>query len=147
MNLSTTLTPQELAITKAQVDSLNKSIGINNAIKGHSVLGKDDFLKLLMTQLTHQDPTKPMSDTAFIAQMAQFSALEQMTNMAEGFAKLNQILSSGRALDLLGKKVEVIGPAGKTVDGVVKAVSGDVSPQLLIDGEYYNFSDVQKVME
>ncbi|KAA9025872.1 flagellar hook assembly protein FlgD [Niallia endozanthoxylica] len=48
---------------------------------GSSQLGKDDFLKLLMTQLQNQDPSNPMQDTEFIAQMAQFSSLEQMTNM------------------------------------------------------------------
>jgi len=51
-------------------------------------LGKDAFLKILMTQLQNQDPMNPMEDKDFIAQMAQFSTLEQMTNMASSFDKL-----------------------------------------------------------
>ena len=61
-------------------------------VKGDS-LGKDDFLKLLMTQLQNQDPSSPMDDTQFIAQMATFSSLEQMTNMnttLESFMKMQQ---------------------------------------------------------
>ncbi len=54
---------------------------------GNSQLGKDEFLKILMAQLQNQDPTNPMKDNEFIAQMAQFSSLEQMTNMTKAFEK------------------------------------------------------------
>ena len=106
----------------------------------------DDFLKILLTQLSHQDPTQPLEDKDFVAQMAQFSSLEQMTNIGEGFKQLNEILASGRALNLLGKKVEVAS-GNQSIEGIVKAVSGNVNPQLLVNGSYYNYSDVQKVME
>ncbi|MFT8319499.1 MAG: flagellar hook assembly protein FlgD [Bacillus sp. (in: firmicutes)] len=53
----------------------------NTKTTGSSALGKDDFLKILITQLQHQDPSNPMEDKDFIAQMATFSSLEQMTNM------------------------------------------------------------------
>lgn len=146
MNFSTIMNKSDLAVTKMQVDSLNKSLGKETTVKGRSILGKNDFLKLLMMQLTHQDPTKPMSDTAFISQMAQFSSLEQMTNISQGFKKLNEILSSGQALNLLGKRVEVA-DGKQTIEGVVKAISGELSPQLLVNGNYYNYADVRKVME
>ncbi|MFC4023147.1 flagellar hook assembly protein FlgD [Oceanobacillus longus] len=53
-------------------------------------LGKDEFLKILMTQLQNQDPTSPMDDTQFISQMAQFSSLEQTMNMTKSIDTLVQ---------------------------------------------------------
>lgn len=55
---------------------------------GNSSLGKDDFLKILMAQLQNQDPLNPMEDKDFVAQMAQFSSLEQITNMTASIEKL-----------------------------------------------------------
>ena len=123
---------------------------VNAALKGGRVasseLGKDEFLKILITQLSHQDPTAPMEDTEFVAQMAQFSTLEQMTNMSQEFTRLAGILSAGQAINMLGKTVEVI--QGDTiVTGVVKEIAGGDFPQLLINGKYYDFQNVQRVME
>ncbi len=55
---------------------------------GTDILGKDDFLKILMTQLQNQDPMNPMQDKDFVAQMATFSSLEQMTNMTKSIEQL-----------------------------------------------------------
>ncbi|MCL2175752.1 MAG: flagellar hook assembly protein FlgD, partial [Treponema sp.] len=70
-------------------------------------LGKDDFLKILITQLSYQDPTAPMEDKQFIAQMAQFSTLEQMTGMAKDFSLLTSMLMGNEASSALGKNVEI----------------------------------------
>ncbi len=56
--------------------------------KDNGALGKDAFLQILVTQLQNQDPTSPMDDKEFIAQMAQFSSLEQMQNMTSAMTKL-----------------------------------------------------------
>ncbi len=75
-------------------------------------LGKDDFLQLLVSKLTHQDPLKPMDDEDFIAQLAQFSSLEQMNNISEGIETSNQwdflqmqSLNNVMASGLIGKEV------------------------------------------
>lgn len=76
-------------------------------------LGKDDFLKLLVSKLQNQDPMKPMDDESFVAELAQFSSLEQMNNIAEGISKQNQLsylqsqgLNNVMASGLIGKEVK-----------------------------------------
>jgi flagellar basal-body rod modification protein FlgD len=66
-------------------------------------LGKDDFLKILITQLKYQDPSQPLQDKEFIAQMAQFTSVEQLSNMASEMKLLRQSL--GITSDLIGKTV------------------------------------------
>jgi flagellar basal-body rod modification protein FlgD len=144
MDIASTMSAQDLAVTKSQVDSFNKTI--NNGRVTKAALDKDDFMKILITQLTHQDPTQPMEDKEFIAQMAQFSSLEQMTNMSQSFGKLQGMLSSSQAMGMLGQKVEVT-DGDKAVTGVVSEVVRGDYPQLLVDGQYYDFDKVTKVLQ
>lgn len=76
--------------TTAQSKQINRNVG--------QELGKDEFLKILVTQLQNQDPMSPMEDTDFIAQLAQFSSLEQMQS-------LNASFTFGQAYNLIGKNV------------------------------------------
>ncbi|HHZ04888.1 flagellar hook assembly protein FlgD [Acetomicrobium hydrogeniformans] len=87
-----------------QVSSVNQSYYSEGKREIKNELGKDDFLKLLITQLTHQDPLEPVSDTEFIAQMAQFSTLEQMTNVAKGVESLLSVTKLN-AQSYIGKEV------------------------------------------
>ncbi|BAM47628.1 flagellar hook assembly protein FlgD [Amphibacillus xylanus] len=76
--------------------------------KPSSDLGKDEFLKILMTQIKNQDPLSPMDDREFISQMTTFSSLEQMMNMNESINKLvnNQMMSPViQYSHLIGKQV------------------------------------------
>ena len=76
----------------------------NSQLGKNSILDKDAFLRLLVTQLANQDPTNPMEDREFIAQMAQFSSLEQMNNVASELRGLRQLFSL--STDLIGKSIE-----------------------------------------
>jgi flagellar basal-body rod modification protein FlgD len=107
-------------------------------------LGKDDFLKILITQLSYQDPTSPMEDKEFIAQMAQFSTLEQMTSMAKDFSKLTSMLMGNEAASSLGKGVEII-EGERSVYGVVQAVTRGETPAVLVNGNFYDWNHVIKV--
>ncbi|HHV97731.1 MAG TPA: flagellar hook capping protein [Clostridiaceae bacterium] len=106
-------------------------------------LGKDDFLNLLVTQLKYQDPLNPMEDKEFVAQLAQFTALEQMYN-------LNGSLSAVKAFSLIGKHItaEFIDDTTKEL----KVVQGVVQSVKVSSGEIYAVVDevdvpVDKVIE
>jgi len=138
------LSSEEQTKVNQFVNDFNRSI--NSGRKPQQQLGKDDFLKLLITQLSHQDPTAPMQDKEFIAQMAQFSSLEQMTSMASDFGKLTAMLAGSEASAALGKNVELI-DGDRVVQGTVKAVTRGDTPQVLVNGVYYNWNHVNKVFE
>lgn len=144
LNINTSLSPQELAQTKLDVDSFNKSIKAGKA--GSKGLDQDDFLKILITQLQHQDPTSPVEDKDFIAQMAQFSSLEQITNMSSGFQKMSSLLSSSEASQVLGKTVE-INDGQSVVRGTVDKVMRGENPMVSVNGQIYDFSQVESVIQ
>lgn len=110
----------------------------------NSELGKDQFLQLLVTQLENQDPLNPMDDKEFIAQMAQFSALEQMQNLNESF-------SAVKAYSLLGKTVTASvdsNGSSSTVTGKVDSVKFDGSNLYLeINGTDVSLDSVTSVSD
>ncbi|MDA3941822.1 MAG: flagellar hook assembly protein FlgD [Spirochaetia bacterium] len=144
MDFTSVLSNSEQARVNVQNDTFNKAL--TGGSQNDNTLDKDDFLKILITQLSYQDPTAPMEDKEFISQMAQFSSLEQMTNMSNGFNDLSGMLGQSNALNLLGKWVEVL-DGDKMVSGKVEEVSGKDFPQILIDGKYYDYNNVEKVSE
>lgn len=85
-------------------------------------LGKDDFLKLFVAQLRNQDPLSPTDNTEFIAQMTQFSSLEQLYNLSAGVDALFYELLVDRAVNLVGKNVQYLdNDTGDLVTGTVSA--------------------------
>lgn len=93
-------------------------------------LGKDAFLELLVTQLANQNPLEPTNDTEFIAQMANFSTLEQMQNMATS-------IESQLAYDMIGKDVRSNMVADAEGNLAAKELYGYVSGVIEINGETY----------
>lgn len=106
-------------------------------------LDQGDFLKLLVTQMTTQDPMSPQKDTEFIAQMAQFSALEQTKTMQSDIASLRGQQDLLRADAMLGRTVSVQADKDVVLQGTVTAVQvTNGSPKLMINGEAYGLDKV-----
>ncbi len=141
--LNTQMTASEKLNVENQVNSYNKTL-VQNGRKTSNELGKDDFLKLLITQLSNQDPTNPMENTEFISQMAQFSSLEQMTNMSTSFSKMASFINSSEAASTLGKTVELnIGDT--TTTGIVEGATRGENPQILVNGMYYSMDKIAAI--
>jgi flagellar basal-body rod modification protein FlgD len=132
------------------VNSIAPSIGLDkdpitgldmNRKTGNRTLDADDFMKILMTQLTAQDPMDPMKDTEFIAQMANFSSLEQMRSLSKSFTDYSAGQQMASAPLYLGCDVTVMDPSAPngSIKGTVQSVTvKDGKPALVIDGKTYN---------
>ncbi len=107
------------------------------------VLGQDDFLKLLAVQFQAQDPMKPMEDTAFIAQMAQFTALDQSKSLLAQMTQLSNSQNSVTANSYIGRHVTFDGGNDQTVSGDVTGVDlTDGTPRLIVGDKTYPLSAV-----
>lgn len=141
--LNTQLSASDKYAVDQAVDYFNKQNMVNGR-KTSNQLGKDDFLKLLITQMQNQDPTEPVANTEFIAQMAQFSSLEQMTNMSSSFEKMANYITETTATSALGKTVELnIGDA--TVSGVVEGATRGESPEVIVNGMRYDINKIAAI--
>lgn len=144
MSISVTQTASEKLQTQQMINDVNAQL----KVQGRQIkqdLDKNDFLKILITQLSHQDPLQPMQDKEFIAQMAQFSSLEQITNMSTSLEKFTSKLETSQAYGLIGRDVELVTQTGTQVSGKVDAVSGKDFPQILVDGKYYDYKLIETV--
>lgn len=117
-----------------------KNASAGSTTMDNSTLGKDAFLQLLVAQLKYQDPLKPADNTTYIAQLAQFSSVEQLTNISGQLNVQGQNL--GLTSDLIGKTVQwdVYDAAGK-----LTSESGIVESIILKDGRQYIVSGGKNV--
>lgn len=113
--------------------------------KTGSALDKDDFLMLLVTQMKYQDPLEPESNTEYVAQLAQFSSLEQMQN-------LNSTATNTSAYTLVGKQVRIRETsdtgAEREVQGTVEYVKMENNkPYVSVNGEMFSYDDIVEVID
>lgn len=116
-------------------NTINSSYMLSNVQKdrknaGSDILGKDDFLKILMTQLQNQDPMNPMQDKDFIAQMATFSTLEQITNMGKSIDRFVQAEQQNKMISysqFVGKEISWHKAETENGTEVVKEGTGKIA--------------------
>ena len=119
---------------------------ITTAAQKTSTVGKDEFLKLLVTQLQNQDPLDPVKNQDFIAQLAQFNSLEQMINLNTNFEAMNTMQSLTQATAFIGKQVVYNGTDGNPTSGAVTAIQvQDGKPMLVVGSSLLSISDVLAV--
>jgi len=129
--------------------TVDNSSNLSTANKG--ILDKDDFLKLLITELKYQDPMEPMKDKEFIAQMASFTSLEQMKNLNTGFEKLSGLVTDNllpaiqlnQASSMIGKEVKYLNP--ETNEEQEKLLSGIVNSVIMKEGQAYCVIDGKNI--
>lgn len=97
-----------------------------------SSIGLQDFLKILLTQLTYQDPLKPLDNQEFMAQMAQFTTLEQTQQMNDKLGQLVNSQSSLQSVGLLGRTVDAETDGGPLSGRVTAMTLQDGVPQLTL---------------
>ncbi len=109
-------------------------------------LGQDDFLKLLVTQLTTQDPLSPKQDTDFFSEMATFSALEQTKELQAEVTRLREDQQILNATSLLGRTVEIQLDESTRTSGLVSSVQVVAGTPLLVVGDTaYHLSEIAAI--
>ena len=117
-----------MSTTNPITQALAGTTGTQQTRNTSGALGKDDFLKLLVGQLQHQDPLAPSDDQQWIGQMAAFSQLEQVSNTAETTQKIVDTLNRNGTLALIGHSVTYLDETGASSTGTVETVD-------MIDGK------------
>lgn len=108
-------------------------------------LGQNDFLKLLVTRLAAQDPLNPQGDQEFIAQMAQFSALENAKAMQAEISALRGSQEFFSANNLIGREVSLADGAG-TLEGLVTGVNvNNGVPMIVVDGRNFDLTRLNSI--
>ncbi len=113
---------------------------------GTNSADKDMFLQLLVAQMRNQDPANPTDSSEFLAQTAQFTALEKMQQVADQTSQLVALQVAFGASGMVGRTVSYAGPDGEMLSGVVSSVRFEATgPVLQVNGEDVHFAEVQSV--
>ncbi len=136
-------------MTVSAVEATPGPFGVSTAATtttGANSADKDMFLQLLVAQMRNQDPANPTDSSEFLAQTAQFTALEKMQQVADQTSQLVALQVAFGASSMVGRTVSYAGPDGAMLSGVVSSVRFEASgPVLQVNGEDVHFAEVQSV--
>jgi len=131
-----------LQVSSSTEVSLGQSDTSRSPVK---TLDKDAFLLLLVEQLKNQDPMSPQDSNDFMAQMAQFSILEQLTNLHEEMAKLRSFQEMSSASALIGRQVKIRSGEEEISGRVEKVTLASDGVQVVVNGSGYSLDSVTEV--
>ncbi len=114
-----------------------------------TVVSKDEFLKLFVAQLKNQSPMDPLKGHEFIAQLAQFSSVEQLTSLNASFADTMKFQQLTGGSEFIGKKATYVDPAGGgTAEGVIQgAMILDDSISVVIQNREIPIANITGIFE
>jgi flagellar basal-body rod modification protein FlgD len=130
------------------VDAVGSSTSSTNQTPQTAVVNQEDLFKILLTQLSYQDPLKPLDNAEFIAQLAQFTSLEQARQTNDNIESLLRMQSSNQSIGLLSRNVEVTTALSKEVGSVTTITFEEGTPRLTIktaDGRFINNISLSQV--
>jgi flagellar basal-body rod modification protein FlgD len=114
--------------------------------KAANSLDSNQFMQILMAQLTHQNPLEPMSNDQMMSQFSQLNSLQELRDIHVAMDKVSSSNQTTYLASLIGKTVKVNRSGGKTLEGVVDGVTTDSeTPQLLIGSETVDLTDVIEI--
>lgn len=135
MMINTQMSQAEINSANELVNTFNTQLKEQQKVVSKNALGEADFLQLMITQLKNQDPTKPMEDKQFIAQMAQFTSLKQMNNLAATMSTFTKEFSFTKAVALVQKEINWTDGNGRLHQGVVDSVRVKGGESYLVVGD------------
>ena len=148
--MDTRIRGEELSKLKAEVEQLNAQIKARQPRTTGETLDKDAFLRLLTIQMSKQDPLSPMKNTEFVAQMAQFTALEQMKNINTSMTEVKQGLMVLPMFSMIGKEVSYFNETTESyVSGKAEAIllGKGGQPMMLVGGQRVAIEDIVSIRE
>lgn len=115
-----------------QVDSIGGAGRASGQTVQQAVVNQEDLFRILLTQLNYQDPLKPLDNAEFIAQLAQFTTLEQSRQSNQNLESLLRVQSASQSIGLIGKTVEIATATGREVGQVTTIAFQEGSPLLTL---------------